>query len=401
MGSLPHCPGPKLKAYGGDLMSPEWEFLTVLDAKSAHGIIIKARMNNRFYAVKFFVYIPSAIQNPATEVYGDKMPWQCCQAFDWYFSPFENECRAFGRLKERSAESLAVKVYGWVALTASQIISKLVATGAEGPRLDKLPSGNIYGIIKDWVEMAPYDDESQRGKYDQMAMVKHFPRMLRNLHQLHYHGITVRDLKIDQYINGTLVDLSLASTVPHPYGPTVEGKESPWQPRWTYESLAAWDLFSFQKCIINRWKRTSPEFFKNRPRNDIPRSCSLQAYPTARAEDAGNIQSGRFRPILTYYGEEAGPLAMVQKPKHDPLKFLLRFPKYPRTIMPYGESANSNPPRRIHLDPGIRIKSVETTHHKMAQSELTVRAVSPNARQTGNNRTKEEDNDFNGCCVIL
>jgi len=41
--------------------------------------------------------------------------------FDWYFSPFENECLAFGRLKEQRAESIAVKAYEWVSLTGRQI----------------------------------------------------------------------------------------------------------------------------------------------------------------------------------------------------------------------------------------------------------------------------------------
>ncbi|KAF4340171.1 hypothetical protein FBEOM_5868 [Fusarium beomiforme] len=268
-------------------MLSKWQFLKVLDVKSAHGTIIKARMENKLYAIKLFTYTHKTIKNP-TEVYGETPPWQCCTAFDWHFSPFENECRAFGRLKERGAENLAVKVHGWVCLTIGQIETKLIASGAEGSGLLKFTHYYIYGIVKDWVDMTSYHDPSLRQKFDQMAMVKHFPRMLRNLHQLHYHGITVRDLRIDQYINGTLVDLSLASTVPHPYGPTAEGSESPWQPRWTYESLAAWDLISFQAHIINAWKTKSREFFHGRKRNGVLRSCGVQAYNITRAQDEGN-----------------------------------------------------------------------------------------------------------------
>jgi hypothetical protein len=235
-------------------------------------------------------------------------------------------------LKERNAEYIAIKVHGWVALTAKQIEKKLVASGAKGRGLNGFPDGTLYGIVKDWVNMVPYHDSKQRETYDQMVAVKHFPKMLKNLHKLHFLGIVIRDLKPDQYINGVLVDLSLASTVPHPYGPTVSGRESPWQPRWTYESLAAWDLYSFQCHVIDFWKHNSQIFFQKRRRNGIQKKCSLQAYPIAQAQNASNIRSGRYKPILTYYGEF---LAMVRKPNHDPLDFLRRHPKYPRSIASY------------------------------------------------------------------
>ncbi|KAF5606582.1 uncharacterized protein FSUBG_5981 [Fusarium subglutinans] len=246
---LPQDIGPKLPPFDGNLMDPNVLFLKALDCDSSHGTIVKARIGRHLYAIKFFLDPPPEINT--RDIYGHKGSWSCCDGFDWYFSPFENECRAFGRLKEERAESIAVKVYGWVSLTAKQIRRKLAAAGAE--KLTGFPPGILYGIVKDWVELTPYHDSKQRANYDQMVAVKYFARMLKDLHKLHFLGIVVRDLKPDQYIDGVLIDLSLASTVPHPYGPTAEGPESPWQPRWTYESLAAYDLYNFQVHVIDFW----------------------------------------------------------------------------------------------------------------------------------------------------
>uniref|UniRef100_A0A0D2XU56 Protein kinase domain-containing protein n=1 Tax=Fusarium oxysporum (strain Fo5176) TaxID=660025 RepID=A0A0D2XU56_FUSOF len=253
---LPLDTGPKLPPYKGNLMHRNVKFLKVLDVDSAHGTVVKARIGRQLYAIKF------------------------------------NECRAFGRLKEQRAEFIAVKVYGWVALTAKQIERKLVAAGAKGRGLNGFPPGTLYGIVKDWVDMAPYHDSKQRETHDQMVAVKHFPRMLKDIHKLHFLGIVIRDLKPDQYIDGVLVDLSLASTVPHPYGPSAAGRESPWQPRWTYESLAAWDLYSFQCHVIDFWKHNSKVFFRRRRRNGIPKTCNLVAYPVAKCRQRRFEKSG-------------------------------------------------------------------------------------------------------------
>ncbi|CCT66818.1 uncharacterized protein FFUJ_12984 [Fusarium fujikuroi IMI 58289] len=228
---LPKDIGPKLHPFDGNLMDPSVIFLKALDVNSAHGIVVKARIGRHLYAIKFFITPQEDINT--RDIYGHKGSWSC----------------SFGRLKEQKAESIAVKVYGWVSLTTRQIRRKLAAAGAQ--KLNGFPPGLLYGIVKDWVEMTPYHDSKQRDMYDQMVAVKYFARMLKDLHKLHFLGIVIRDLKPDQYIDGILIDLSLASTVPHPYGPTAECPESPWQPRWTYESLAAYDLYNFQVHVID------------------------------------------------------------------------------------------------------------------------------------------------------
>ncbi|KAF4453149.1 hypothetical protein F53441_4146 [Fusarium austroafricanum] len=331
LGLLPACPGPQLAPYGGDLMSSKVEFLKLLQVDSAHGVIVQAKINRRLYAIKYFVD-DGLPKNKIyyNQVYGDKKElWNCCEAFDWYFSPFENECRAFGRLKEKNVEHLAVKVHGWVRHTVEQIDMKLTESvwgryrdvqALFAPEMS--PDKYLFGIVKDWVEMSPYYDQALRSQHDQMAMVTHFPQMLQNLHMLHFNGIVVRDLKFDQYINGTFVDFSLACTVPHPFGPMLATEKNNWQPRWTYESMAAWDLFCFQSYIIDEWKEESAKFFAHRPRNGVPIECKLDVYPWEAAQD--EIRSGLFKPMLNHYHE----LAMVKKPAFDPLMFLVRNKKY-------------------------------------------------------------------------
>ncbi|KAF5686696.1 hypothetical protein FDENT_5700 [Fusarium denticulatum] len=265
---LPQEPGPKLPPYDGNLMAPNVTFLKALDTDSAHATVVKARIGRHLYAIKFFTTPPN---DNTRDVYGHKGSWSCCDGFDWYFSPFENECRAFGRLKKQKAESIAVKVYGWVALTAGQIRRKL---STEAP--------------KDWAEMTPWHDSKQRDIYDQMIAVKYFNRMLKDLHKLHFLGIVVCDLKPDQYIDGTLIDLSLASTVPHPYGPTAEGPESPFQPRWTYESLAAYDLYNFQVHVIDFWRHNQKLWFSKRARNGVQTKTTVDAYPAHRCVGDGD-----------------------------------------------------------------------------------------------------------------
>ncbi|KAF5621031.1 hypothetical protein F25303_12378 [Fusarium sp. NRRL 25303] len=334
---LPQDIGPKLHPFDGNLMDSSVIFLKALDVNSAHGIVVKAQIGRHLYAIKFFTTPQEDINT--RDIYGHRGSWSCCDGFDWYFSPFENECRTFGRLKEERAESIAVKVYGWVALTARQIRRKLAAAGAQ--KLNGFPPGLLYGIVEDWVEMTPYHDSKQRDMYDQMVAVKYFARMLKDLHELHFLGIVVRDLKPDQYIDGILIDLSLASTVPHPYGPTAEGPESPWQPRWTYESLAAYDLYNFQVHVIDFWRYNQKFWFSKRTRNGVQMKFTVDAYPAARCKKRCFTHTKQFVLLLNYYEQV---LAMVTKPMYDPLDFLRRNPEYPVRIAQFGVPARGPPP---------------------------------------------------------
>jgi hypothetical protein len=151
-----------------------------------------------------------------------------------------------------------------------------------------------------------------------MVAVKFFHGMLKDLHKLHFLGIVVRGLKPDQYIDGTLVDLSLASTVPHPYGPTAEVPESPFQPRCTYKRLAAYDLYNFQVHVIDFWRHNQKLRFSKRARNGVQTKTTVDPYPAGRGKKRCFTHTKRLVPMLNYYEEV---LAMVMRPMYDPLDF--------------------------------------------------------------------------------
>lgn len=255
--------------------------------------------------------------------------------FDQHFLPFENECRAFGRLKELNREHLAVKVHGYVAVEHSEIMNKKMLRAADGWDLFLLEENQdlmsflgirddpAMGIVKDWVDKLEMDDwpsDEGRNEYDWFRMGPLLPRMLDNLDGLHESGIVVRDLSLNQYIRGVLVDLSFAWTIPHPYGP---GRG--WKPQWTFQSMAAADLHLFQYRIIDEWRIAAQIFHTHFPADErvrgITKTCSLRAYGNQVEARRLRPRVGRQRPFLpiVHYQEEG--LEMVQRPRHDPGDF--------------------------------------------------------------------------------
>lgn len=186
---------------------------------------------------------------------------------DWlkYTDPFYCECRAFARLKELKKESHAVRVYGYVSLPITREVLENIknAMAKDGswsttdPRValkdhDSPEDGSwcIMGIVKDWVGPAYYNRLSPRGKGPTLRRQPTlFHGMLRSLKALHGCGIVVCDVRIDQWVDGKLVDLSCAMTIPHMYDPNGIWSR-PW---WTFASMAAWDLRCFQTEVINDW----------------------------------------------------------------------------------------------------------------------------------------------------
>lgn len=270
------------------------------------------------------------------------MPNECCKGFYYHFTPFENECRAFGRLKDVGREDLAVKVHGYVALNCTDVIaeklqaarSKMICPYAKLEWFLSIENGVSLGIVKDWVDEVEYDDEDTNELYQQVVQVSHFPRMLEGLHELHKHGIVVKDLSDRQYVNGTLVDLSMSSTVPHPFGPDPDptGLGNWWQPRWTFQSLAAWDLYCFQEYVIETWKEGLAHFLKAKPgTRGLKKTCWIQAYrvpkETRELRPRGwSRQDEEQRPYLPMLNHVYKKLLMTQAPRHDPLNFAKHTP---------------------------------------------------------------------------
>lgn len=234
-----------------------------------------------------------------------------------YATPFNSECRAFGRLKEVNREDLAVRVYGYTAVYLTEEIA-MQMTSAFGTRRSKPitaftwgltdPSQPIMSIVKDWLG----DDDAEPYWQRRAKESKFFPRIYRNLLGLHTSGIVVRDLEAQQYINGVLVDLGQSWTIPHIYDP-----EFGQLPSWTFASLAAWDLLRFSHMVLG-WNLIEwPE--AQRPR---PKKSSFTVLRNQEACDHLRPRVYRqrpFLPILNYDG--ADDYVMADFPPFDPARF--------------------------------------------------------------------------------
>jgi len=311
---------------------------------------------------------------PSRHSYMDQSTWNedDRNLWDIHTSVFFSECRAYGRLKELGCEHLAGKVHGYVQLFASEkldtlgrpwIIESLKRRFGKdadpswyqwrtiSKDLDRDPSNPekyrtpVMGIVKDWIDNA-IDFESSDVNYLRRALkenVAHLPRMLRDVHQLHKCGIVVRDLHAGQYVNGVLVDFSRAWTVPHFFGP----ERGAW-PRWTFSSLAAGDLYTFQKRVIDEWNKQIHWFNETNTvhQSERLRKTRLRAYPTTpekgalarlrprahrteiqipgggprrRLQHLENRFEGPIFPLLA--GDLEVELPFVHWPKHDPAAF--------------------------------------------------------------------------------
>ncbi|KAJ4328866.1 hypothetical protein N0V84_000654 [Fusarium piperis] len=330
---LPECEGPKLEPFPHDIAADDVEFLSQLVVESAHGTIIKMKISDKFYALKLFYGGRESVDVPSQEEY-ESGPTETMsrEVFDRHFLPFENECRAFGRLKELGREYLAVKVHGYVAIQdADAIDRKLRRLWAKDKRyaiysqaeLEEMPffrpeDGPSMGIVKDWVEKLEFDhpwEEEGQSLYDWACAGRSLARMLKGLHELHESGIVVRDLSLAQYVRGILVDLSMAWTIPHPFGP------GGWKPRWTFESLAAADLYDFQTKVIDSWRGLAKIAHEFPEPERIPKTCSLRAYDTVLQTRDLRPRPGRQRPFLPMLSYRKDGLEMSQPPLHNPGDF--------------------------------------------------------------------------------
>ncbi|KAJ4260889.1 hypothetical protein NW757_001277 [Fusarium falciforme] len=319
---LPEGDGPTLEPFNHDLLADDVEFLEFLGHHGIHGAIVKTRIRGHLYAIKFFTETELAEPEYDAEDY-ETIPMEKQHEFESHFIPFYQECRAFGRLKEVNREHLAVKVYGYVSLKVDQALElkmrnalwKLPRHVKIFPRTARsilITSSEIKGIVKDWVEPAKYEGESDipSHRIDNILSVSHFPRMLEELHEIHRCGIVIRDMSISQYVNGILVDFSMAWAMPHPFGPGG-GLE----PAWTFQSLVAWDLFCFQTKVIDLWNN-----FLRDALGTSQRECRLQAYPHP-AQCKLRPQPFRQRPFLPIINQDDEALDMIELPRYDPGAF--------------------------------------------------------------------------------
>ncbi|EWG49949.1 hypothetical protein FVEG_09297 [Fusarium verticillioides 7600] len=333
---LPDCEGPKLECFTDDLTKHDFKFLEYLGF-GCHSAVFKAEIDGKIYLIKLFfpvfVYEPNFELDPIDQGFdvdryekerltaSEEMPQHVVDSLRVHATSFNNECRAYGRLKELGREHLAGKVHGYLRLYLHQIDEQIQAAvqsslpGAILPSVEVMEMEDdevdlpIMAIVKDWIpeHRTPTGGITREAEQRQ---IKHLPRMLRNLRELHKCGIVVRDLKSQQYYEGQLCDLSHARTIPHIFSP-----ESGIRPRWTFASMAAWDLKCFQD-IIEETKvsalRADPPLKPTElvaTRNEA-RFNSLRPRPSMQ---------GPFLPLVNY--DEGGTWNLDYYPSHDPALF--------------------------------------------------------------------------------
>ncbi|RSL48139.1 hypothetical protein CEP53_009642 [Fusarium sp. AF-6] len=348
---LPDFEGPKLECFTDDLLAHDFKFLTIVGV-GVHGVTIKAKINGNLYAIKIFfsegTTEPCAHLCPLQEFPDEEgEDYSLKERYGWSDSlieklvlcttSFNNECRVFGRLKEVGREDLAVGAHGYIQVYLNDRVEEQfkialdnhpVLTDTSGAQLmnHTNPEEPLMAIVKDWVpgEEQPAHGEITNKEGEWLRPTK-FPKMLRDLKELHKCGIVVRDIHAQQYINGTLVDFSHAWTIPHVWGP-----EEGIQPRWAFASMAAWDLFCFQVEVIRDWNLEAE-------RSDSRRKpCRLVAYRgvngrsvagfgqdpnRASVYDRLRIRPGNEGPFLPLLNHEGFLVSMTQDPPYDPALF--------------------------------------------------------------------------------
>jgi len=129
----------------------------------------------------------------------------------FHSDPFFAECRAYGRIYERSnGREIVVPCYGYMAIPADPAIERMFS--------------HRFGIT-DWNRSEEYKHRGEGYRQPFRALVKKFVdskitlgkpvNMHRNLKTLRAWGIFQRDVFARNYKNGLLVDFSMSWTDPH------------------------------------------------------------------------------------------------------------------------------------------------------------------------------------------
>lgn len=182
----------------------------------------------------------------------------------------------------------------------------------------------VMGIVKDWVGPNHQNRLSVQGQGPTIRRQPSlFRGMLANLKALHKCGIVVCDVRAEQWVDGTLVDLSCAMTIPHMY----EKNGILPRPSWTFMSMAAWDLRCFQIDVINGWN----DFKRLQPGVPPPRRKSqLHVYDIQEPYNPWQVSAGRrprrrnrpkpYGPFLPLLNPRGLGLDLIQLPEVDPAK---------------------------------------------------------------------------------
>ncbi|KLO98642.1 uncharacterized protein Y057_4122 [Fusarium fujikuroi] len=384
---LPDCQGPKLECFIDDIATCDFKLVELLGS-GCHSQVWKAEINDKVYAIKlffsFWAHEPNFLMDPIDDFERDlddgyeppeemsRMSQSTIASLRLHATSFYNECRVFGRLKELGREDLAVKSYGYLQFDLSDDkVQRHFLPFGNGARKRLAFAGNkeptdedvirylmqhddlripMTAIVKEWVpsskdpklvrdvaEARTYWPPVRPDREVVKRSIGHLPRLLRNLRELHKSGIVVRDLEWQQYQDGQLVDFSFAWTIPHILGP-----ESGLRPRWSFESMAAWDLQCFQTILDDSDKQAELA---------VPRlrKHSLVAWQSDDMYQRLRPRPQSYGPALPMLVYDANTKPMVHRPPFDPAKFNWQAMQKPTKKGATGRVTKTKAPQRRAL----------------------------------------------------
>lgn len=227
---LPRIRGPKLGPLRGTAEA-DLEFIRYVGSETdVDSKVWKVRLDDKYYALKIFTF------HHWEELKDTSGPWVLPPKFDPqkrppltpqdytdYLDPFNNECRAYGRLKQEDREDIAVLAHGYILLTAEQEQHVTKACGKEyidpeTQTAEELDGQGLWGrwewhrherlraILKDFVDEQTSDFEKSQ-----------IPQIYEDIETLHSLGILIRDIHPGNYMGGKIIDFSRSWTMYHPY----------------------------------------------------------------------------------------------------------------------------------------------------------------------------------------
>ncbi|KAI1461805.1 kinetochore Sim4 complex subunit FTA2-domain-containing protein [Annulohypoxylon moriforme] len=260
---LPRCDGPKLEPF--DFRgSQKIEFLEYV-GEGLHAHVFKVRIQEKIYALKLFRFVyDDDWRRPAS----DHDDVQIMTSFANYSEPFNCECRAYGRLRERGYEDLAIKSFGYILLDEDHertmmnqfkdldlcFNGNIEFCGYE-PLRSRFPGKDgrdppIRGIVKEF------------GQNDEKLTTRLAKSLLEDIVGLQQLGIFYVDVALRQVINGKLADFSTALTLPHyttnpELNPNLDSYQKSNMAFETFQ-LCSSDYWSFDE-MVHEWNRENKD----------------------------------------------------------------------------------------------------------------------------------------------
>ncbi|KAJ4307126.1 hypothetical protein N0V88_000503 [Collariella sp. IMI 366227] len=265
---LPHCDGPKLKAF--DFKGPQK--IAFLEHIAFASYLLPLARVYPLSIGQFRSVCAEDWLGPDRRTKDEDL--KAMNAFNGYADPFNSECRAFGRLQETGHEELAIRCYGYVLLDEDHERTLMERFA----RVDFRGNGDCPGQY-DVRPLFPGRDGrppplravvKELGPTDEPLQTKSAQRILRDMIGLQQLGIINIDVAHRQIVGGKISDFSQAITTPHfittpELNPSLAGTE------W----ITALEFETFQFSICDFWEFDDMVFCWNDdhegdPRNPVP-----------------------------------------------------------------------------------------------------------------------------------